>query len=169
MLEIWRRKLIKSEPVAHRKVHLSWFTYKLQVTTEGNRILVYWAGQYMFHWDDPSPWLTGKVGFRQTVTETVEWDNIRVTTDGPGKVVAYDDFDPWGMVLECRSGNIGNAEARLKFLTKERDVETGYDWLDARGYDSRIGRFMTIDPLADQGVLRSWSPYHYSFWKPDAI
>jgi RHS repeat-associated protein len=97
----------------------------------------------------------------------VQWDNIRVTTGGPGKMVAYDDYDPWGMVLEGRSGNVGGAHARFEFLTKEHDTETGYDWLGVRGYDSRIGRFMTVDPHASS--YPSLTPYHYAGNKPVAF
>jgi RHS repeat-associated protein len=70
------------------------------------------------------------------------------------------------MVLDGRSTNYGSANEKYKFLTKEHDVETGYDWLDARGYDARIGRFLTVDPRADKDILSSWSPYHYSFDNP---
>jgi RHS repeat-associated protein len=136
----------------------------LQVTTEGNRLIVYCNGEYIFHWDDPNPWLTGKVGFRQRIAGMVEWDNIRVTTDGPGKIVAYDDFDPWGMILESRSGNVGSADARFKFTSKERDTETGLDYFGARYYDQRIGRWVSVDPLAEK--FSSWSPYAYVFNNP---
>jgi RHS repeat-associated protein len=92
--------------------------------------------------------------------------SIRVTVDSTGNIVSYDDYDPWGMQLEGRSANYGSANEKYKFLTKEHDVETGYDWLDARGYDARIGRFLTVDPRADKDILSSWSPYHYSFDNP---
>jgi RHS repeat-associated protein len=69
-----------------------------------------------------------------------------------------------GLILEGRSGNVGNSDARFKFLAKEHDVETGYDWLSARGYDSRIGRFMVVDPLAESNSEES--PYNYAFNNP---
>jgi RHS repeat-associated protein len=91
---------------------------------------------------------------------SVYWDNIRVTTGGPGKIVAYDDFDPWGMILEGRSGNVGNADTRFKFTGKERDTETGYDYFGVRYFDARIARWMSVDPLAARTPM--FNPYQYA-------
>jgi len=92
---------------------------------------------------------------------------IKMTVSaGGGVVVGYDDYSPFGMLLANRSANYGLNNARYKFLGKERDVETGYDYFGARYYDTRIGRFLSCDPLFDKGELRSWSPYHYSFNNP---
>jgi len=66
--------------------------------------------------------------------------SIRATVDQNGEVVSYDDYDPWGMQLEGRSDNLADAYDKLKFTSKERDVETGLDYFGARYYDSRIGR-----------------------------
>ena len=93
-------------------------------------------------------------------------DNAVVTTGSPVKVASADDYYPYGMIMEGRSFNYGQADTRYKFLTKERDTETGFDWLEARAYDARIGRFFVIDPLAEKATLRGWSPYHYSFDNP---
>ena len=68
--------------------------------------------------------------------------------------------------MEGKSGVSGSPDTRYKFTGKERDTETGYDYFGARYYDARIGRWHTVDPLADRGVLRSWSSYHYSLCNP---
>ena len=52
-----------------------------------------------------------------------------------------------------------SGDARYKFTSKERDVETGYDYFGARYYDSRIGRWMSVDPLAEK--YAECSPYNY--------
>lgn len=55
-------------------------------------------------WTDAnSPWLTGKVGFRQASKGVLSWDNIVVSTDAPGTRVSYDDYFPYGQVMEGRS------------------------------------------------------------------
>ncbi len=50
-----------------------------------------------------------------------------------------------------------NSVDRYKFTAKERDVETGYDYFGARYYDSRIGRWLQVDPLAEKYF--GWSLY----------
>ena len=63
-----------------------------------------------------------------------------------------------------RSYNAGQADARYKFTGKEKDTETGLDYFGARYYDSRIGRWGSVDPLAEKfpGV----SPYNYCLNDP---
>ena len=64
------------------------------------------------------------------------------------------------------------------FTGKERDVKTGYDYGvypaegrrrrpksgSARYYDSRIGRWLSVDPMAEN--YPGWSPYAYSLDNP---
>jgi RHS repeat-associated protein len=70
------------------------------------------------------------------------------------------------MQLDGRSMNYGQMNDKYKFTGKERDNETGYDYFGARYYDSKIGRWMSVDSLAGEEGLFNWSPYHYSFNNP---
>jgi RHS repeat-associated protein len=90
--------------------------------------------------------------------------SVRVTVDQNTNIVSYDDYDPWGMQLDGRSGNSGDAIAKYKFTSKERDIETGYDYFGARYYDSRIARWLSVDPLAEKNA--GWSPYNYVLNNP---
>jgi RHS repeat-associated protein len=74
-------------------------------------------------------------------------------------VIAYNDYYPFGMLMEGRNGASGSWDAGYKFTGKERDVETNYDYFGARYYDARIGRWLSRDPLAEK--YPSLSPYVY--------
>ena len=76
----------------------------------------------------------------------------------PSEALHYDDYYPFGMVMNGRSANIG-AEENIKFTGKERDIETGLDYFGARYYDSKIGRWMSVDPMSK--LRPGLSPYNY--------
>lgn len=67
------------------------------------------------------------------------------------------------MQMEGRCG-VASADARYKFVGNERDVETGYDIMGPRIFDSRIGIFQNPDPLDE--LFPEYSPYSYSFNNP---
>ncbi len=71
------------------------------------------------------------------------------------------DYFPYGKVL--REYKPGEAE---KFLTTyhQRDHESGLDYRGARFYDSDIGKFLSVDPLAAD--FASWSTYAYVLNNP---
>jgi RHS repeat-associated protein len=69
----------------------------------------------------------------------------RVTTDASGNVVSRRDFRPYGEEI-YRQGQ-GTDKVRQKFTSYERDNETDLDFAQARMYQSKLGRFITADPL----------------------
>ncbi len=86
--------------------------------------------------------------------------SIRMTINKNGKVVSYNDYYPYGSIMPMRSKNIAMADERYKFIGKEQDAETGYDWFGVRGYDGLECRLLTIDPhsISYPGL----SPYAYA-------
>jgi RHS repeat-associated protein len=72
------------------------------------------------------------------------------------------DYYPFGKILREYVAQ-GVPE---KFLTTqhERDTETGLDYRGARFYDSEVGRFLSVDPLARE--YAGWSTYCYTLDNP---
>lgn len=82
-----------------------------------------------------------------------------MTVNSSSTVVGYDDYYPFGKIMPTRS-YVSSADYRFRFTGKERDVaDTGYDYFGARYYDSKIGRWLQVDPYEDLDL--GWSPYNY--------
>ena len=82
--------------------------------------------------------------------------NNRVVIASNGTVEEVNHYYPFGGVF-ASSGSV----QPYKYNGKELDRENGLDWYDygARHYDAALGRFLTVDPLAQK--YWQWSPYAY--------
>jgi RHS repeat-associated protein len=60
----------------------------------------------------------------------------------------------------------GRPDHKFQYNGKEKQEELGLHWLnyEARMYDAQLGRFHTIDPLAD--IQEGFTPYHYVYNNP---
>ncbi len=77
-------------------------------------------------------------------------------SSGTPVITSKTDYYPFGAVLRETSSNT-SAEAKFKYQNKERDIETGCDYFEARLYDSQTIRFLQVDPLAHKFL--TMSPY----------
>lgn len=82
--------------------------------------------------------------------------NIRVVVDQSGNTEEVNNYYPFGGIFE----STGNVQT-YKYNGKELDAEKGLNWYDygARQYDAVLGRFTTMDPMAEK--YYSTSSYAY--------
>ena len=81
--------------------------------------------------------------------------STRAVTGQDQVVKVRHDYLPFGEEIASNVGGRDTAAApgynagavRQKFASKERDIETGLDYLGARYYSSAQGRFMGVDPI----------------------
>jgi len=86
---------------------------------------------------------------------------------GLPQVMEYQHYYPFGMQLEALGYTSGNdLKNNYLYNGKELQEDYGLNWYDygARMYDPVIGRWTTMDPLAEKG--RRWSPYNYALNNP---
>lgn len=83
--------------------------------------------------------------------------NHRVVVNEKGEVEERNDYYPLGGLMASSSGSV----QPYKYNGKELDRKGGLDWYDygARHYDAVLGRWHTVDPMAEQ--YYSLSPYAY--------
>ena len=87
--------------------------------------------------------------------------NNRVVINNSGTVSETNHYYPFGGVF----ASTGNVQP-YKYNGKELDTKCGLNWYDygARHYDAVLGRWHSVDPLAEK--MGAWSPYAYCFNNP---
>jgi RHS repeat-associated protein len=94
---------------------------------------------------------------------------------GPGgavDIVQTTSYYPFGLVMSQMNGNTSTGYAKNKYLYNGKELQddvfagSSLNWFDygARFYDPQIGRFTTMDPMANK--YYRWNPYCYVLNNP---
>ena len=86
--------------------------------------------------------------------------NVRAVIDGGNHNIQFNHYYPYGLPMAETSDGKQN-EQPYKYNGKEFERKNGLNWMDygARMYDAALGRFTTMDPLAEK--YYAVSPYAY--------
>ena len=96
----------------------------------------------------------------------VWWDDVKIEVVSGSEIVEENNYYPFGLQHKGYNNVINGTHHPYGYGGKEENEELGLDWLDfgARNYDASLGRWMNLDPLAEQ--MRRHSPYNYAFDNP---
>ncbi len=90
--------------------------------------------------------------------------SVRVTVNEQREVVHFEDYYPYGLAMPGRVSDAAGEGPDERYTGHERDSETGFYYARARYYLSELGRWLVLDPLADE--YASLSPYNYAANNP---
>ncbi|ARN71431.1 hypothetical protein BST91_07150 [Nonlabens tegetincola] len=97
--------------------------------------------------------------------------NVRLNyAKGPDSLMIKEEnnYYPFGLKHNGYNNTITGSDHKYGYGNKEEQDELGLEWIDitARNYDPAIGRWMNIDPLADDIDNYEFSPYNYAINNP---
>lgn len=95
----------------------------------------------------------------------------RIVTNQSGQVISRHDYRGFGEEVSGAEANrstttgYGTADGiRMQFTGHERDTESGLDYAQARYYNSKHGRFTSVDPLTASATIRNPQTFNrYSY------
>uniref|UniRef100_UPI001BD3D0E5 RHS repeat domain-containing protein n=1 Tax=Flagellimonas sp. 389 TaxID=2835862 RepID=UPI001BD3D0E5 len=146
-------------------------------TTEYAGNYIYKNGQLQF-FDHPEGYVEpdGSGGYDYIYNYIDNVGNIRLSytdadnngsIDPANEIIEENNYYPFGLEHKGYNNVVNGTENNYQtFMGKEHQQELGLETYDfgARNYDPALGRWMNLDPLAEQ--MRRHSPYNFAFNNP---
>ncbi len=108
-----------------------------------------------------------KLDIEETLATETEFYIYAISISRGSLIVKEEkNYYPFGMVQKGYNNLVTGRKHNYGYNGKEENLDLGLDWYDygARNYDSSIGRWMNIDPLAEK--YPHFTPYHYVYNNP---
>ena len=82
------------------------------------------------------------------------------------EIIEESNYYPFGLKQRGYNNVINGTSHPWDYQGKENQEELGLNWHDfhARNYDAALGRWMNVDPLAENS--RRWTPYNFAYNNP---
>jgi len=96
----------------------------------------------------------------------IQLDDPETAEDNESEILQENHYYPFGMNMDGAWAEQQGERNDYQYNGKEFNDDLGLDWSDygARWYDASLGRWWSVDPLADK--YHSWSPYNYVMNNP---
>ncbi len=113
--------------------------------------------------------------FQPPTPPSIHWyvpDHLGSTnllTDADGAVTSETNYFPFGGIRNSTESKDEEDANRYDFSGKERDVETGLLYFDARYVSPRFGRFITVDPLLGETPSKDGDGEGAENWLSDPL
>ncbi len=153
-----------------------------KIVTEGSSLInTEYAGNYVYQngnlefFNHPEGIVEKEAdGYKYIYQFKDHLDNIRLSYKDADKngtitqdeIVQEKNYYPFGLTHKGYNDVLRGRNHAYGFTNKEEQDEIGLGWIDitARNYNPELGRWMNIDPLAED--MTRHSPYNYAFDNP---
>ncbi|MBP6236514.1 MAG: RHS repeat-associated core domain-containing protein [Saprospiraceae bacterium] len=104
--------------------------------------------------------------FTKEYTITDWLGSSRLNIQNKTQITHARDHYPYGLLMASRVYSNNLIGERYQFTGHEYDSETSYDYHGARYYNRELGKYLSVDPLADAPLNIGTSPYAYVWNNP---
>ncbi len=169
------KKVTNGAALVYQQDYVNGIEYRNVSTTGSNRRLeaIYHPEGRVFN-DNVSSSTTESLRYEYAIKDhlgnsrlTFSDINGNGTVDFATEVLQENHYYPFGLNMKgAWINDAASLDNKYQYNGKELNDDFGLNWNDygARWYDASVGRWWSVDPLAEK--TKTWSPYNYVFSNP---